>query len=132
MPIVTLAEERNRLTDPADPGGRYLEFGSTRSAMQDEQDGEWWQFADGSADGRTTTAVFNARTLTIPLTMVMLSRSDLTLLQAAPQDGGWRGRRLLLRTYEGDAYYVSYLTLTPRPNLRLKTWDVGVQFRAVT
>jgi hypothetical protein len=125
--VVTLPEDRNRLCDPADPGGAFIEFGSTRQPVTDTLDGEYWQFADATPAGRTTTAVFNAETVLIPMTLVSLPHLDVATLR-----GPWRGKRLLLRTFEGDARYVSYLELGYRVNLRLTRWDVTVTFRVVT
>lgn len=114
------------LVDPTDPTANPLSFGtrtSTDPALS--IDGEYRQYSNGASQ----MVAYATQTSTVAYVLVNLDRA------ARIQIEQWRGKTLLLRTVDGDRWFVSYLGISPHRRLRTSSgvrYDVSITFSIVS
>lgn len=114
------------LVDPADPSTAPLTFGTrTNSDPSLNVDGDYRQYSNGASQ----IVVYETQTSTVAYTLVGLTRDQRVQLE------NWRGKTLLLRTVDGDRWFVAYLGISPHRRLRTSAgvrYDVSITFNIVS
>lgn len=112
---VTLSSDRLWLSDPTDPSNVVVCGSTETEGTVDALDGDIRVYAGGIVEGVVRDQDMRSRTMTL----VHLSAADHARVIA------WRGTPLLLRTVDGERFFVFYLNVTSHKVLRT-TPDDGI------
>lgn len=124
--ICSVSAARAWLVDPADPTTSPLGLGTKTSTDPSLSiDGEYRQYSNGASQ----MVAFETQTSTVSYVLVNLTRDQRLQLEQ------WRGKTLLLRTVDGDRWFVSYLAISPHRRLHTTSgirYDVTITFNIVS